>query len=121
MACVNVVAADTDGEAERLATSVKQLFMSIVTGKRQPLPPPVKNMDTVWNVFEEEAVMQMLAYSFIGGPEKLRAELNSFIEQTGVDEIMATSHIFDHQSRMYSYKVFADVMRKEYAPIQVEL
>jgi luciferase family oxidoreductase group 1 len=112
MSCVNVVAADTDAEAERLATSVKQFFMGVVTGKRQLLPPPVKSMDNIWNVFEEEAVMQMLAYSFIGGPEKIKAEMSSFIEQTGVDEVMATSHIFEHSSRLYSYKLFAEVFKK---------
>ena len=117
-----MVAADTDGEAEYLATSIKQFFMGVVTGKRQLLPKPVKSMDSIWNVFEEEAVMQMLAYSFIGGPEKIRAELTSFVEETGVDEIMATTHVFDHQSRMYSYKVFADVIRNtNYAPINIEL
>jgi luciferase family oxidoreductase group 1 len=112
MSCVNVVAADTDAEAERLATSVKQFFMGVVTGKRQLLPPPVTSMDSIWNVFEEEAVMQMLAYSFIGGPEKIKAEMSSFIEQTGVDEVMATSHIFEHSSRLYSYKLFAEVFKK---------
>lgn len=118
MACINVVAADTDAEAEYLSTSVKQFFMGVVTGKRQLLPPPVKSMDSIWNVFEEEAVMQMLAYSFIGGPEKIKAELTSFIEETGVNEVMATTHVFDHQSRMYSYKVFADVIRTSaFAPL----
>ncbi|WP_373011188.1 LLM class flavin-dependent oxidoreductase [Mucilaginibacter sp.] len=112
LSCVNVVAADTDAEADRLATSVKQFFMGVVTGKRQLLPPPVNNMDSVWNVFEEEAVMQMLAYSFIGGPEKIKTELNAFIEQTGVDEVMATSHIFEHSSRLYSYKIFAEAFKK---------
>lgn len=112
MSCVNVVASDTDAEAERLATSVKQFFMGVVTGKRQLLPPPVKSMDNIWNVFEEEAVMQMLAYSFIGGPEKIKSEMSSFIEQTGVDEVMATSHIFEHSSRLYSYKLFAEVFKK---------
>lgn len=118
MACVNVVAADTDGEAEYLSTSLKQFFMGVVTGKRQLLPPPVKSMDNIWNVFEEEAVMQMLSYSFVGGPDKIKAQLTSFVEQTGVNEVMATTHIFDHQSRMYSYKVFADVIRTSaYAPL----
>ena len=111
MACVNVVAADTDTEADRLATSVKQFFMGVITGKRQLLPPPVASMDSIWNVFEEEAVMQMLAYSFIGGPEKLKTRLNDFIAQTGVDELMATSHIFEHPSRLYSYKIFAEAVK----------
>ncbi len=118
MACVNVVAADTDAEAERLATSMKQMFLGVVTGRRRLLPPPVKDMSGIWTPYEEEAVMQMLAYSFVGGAETIKNKLNSFIEETGVDEIMATSPIFDQQSRMYSVKLLADVIRKSaYAPL----
>jgi luciferase family oxidoreductase group 1 len=110
ISCVNVVAADTDAEAERLATSVKQFFMGVVTGRRQPLPPPVDNMEDVWNMHEEAAVMQMLAYSFIGGAAKIKKEMESFLAKTGVDEVMATSHIYDHQARIRSYEIFAEVM-----------
>src|ERR1700712_4684386 len=53
MACVNVVAADTDEEAQYLSTSVKQMFMGIITGKRRLLQPPVKRMEEVWSAFEE--------------------------------------------------------------------
>lgn len=112
MSCVNVVAADTDLEAERLATSLKRLFMGIVTGKRQLLQPPIDNMDDVWGAMEEEAVNQMLAVAFIGGPDKISSQLKSFLEQTGVDEIMVTSHIYDHQARLHSYQLFADIIAK---------
>lgn len=111
MSCVNVVAADTDAEAERLATSLKQLFMGIVTGKRRLLQPPIDNMDDVWNDMEEEAVNQMLAVAFIGGPEKLTAQMELFRAQTQIDEIMVTSHIYDHQARLHSYKLFAEIVK----------
>lgn len=109
LACVNVIAADTDSEAERLSTSIKQLFMGIVTGRRSLLQPPVDNMEDIWNIYEEQAVNQMLTYSFVGGPERLRSEVLSFVEKTGVNEIMATSHIFDHQARLHSYEIFSEV------------
>jgi luciferase family oxidoreductase group 1 len=115
IACVNVVAADTDEQADYLATSVKQFFMGVITGKRQLLPPPVADMSAVWNIYDEEAVMQMLAYSFIGGPEKLKALLTDFIEDTGVNEVMATSHIFDHQAKLRSYRLFAEVLTETFA------
>lgn len=111
MACVNVTAADTDEEADYLSTSVKQFFMGVVTGKRQLLPPPVESMDRIWNVFEEEAVMQMLTYSFIGGPEKIKAKLTDFVDRTGIDEIMVTSHIYDHQAKLKSYRIFAELLK----------
>lgn len=111
MSCVNVVAADTDVEAERLSTSLKRLFMGIVTGKRELLQPPVDNMDEVWDDMEEAAVNQMLAVAFIGGPAKLKADLQSFLAQTQVDEVMVTSHIYDHEARLHSYQLFADVIK----------
>ena len=113
IACVNVVAADTNDEAEYLATSVKQFFMGVVTGKRKLLPPPVKNMDDVWDIYEEQAVNQMLAYAFIGGPKRLKNDLQSFIVKSGIDEIMVTSHIFDEKARLHSYELFAAVINSD--------
>lgn len=111
MACVNVVAAETDAAAEHLSTSVKQFFMGVITGKRSLLQPPVNNMDDLWNIYEKEAVNQMLTYSFIGGPEKLKAEMQAFVAKTQVDEVMATSHIYNHQDKLNSYKIFAEVLK----------
>jgi len=111
LACVNVIAADTDQEAERLSTSVKRMFMGIVTGRRSLLQPPVDSMDDIWNIYEEQAVNQMLTYLFIGGPDKLAHDLSAFAEKTGVNEIMATSHIYDHQARLKSYQLFSEVFK----------
>jgi luciferase family oxidoreductase group 1 len=111
MACVNVVVADTDKEAERLSTSLKQLFIGIVTGQRKLLQEPIATMEGVWNDEQETAVDQMLAVSFIGGPAKIKADLQSFLAQTQVDEVMATSHIYDHNARLHSYQLFADIIK----------
>ena len=111
LSCVNVVAAETDAEARRQATSLQQFFIGVVSGKRQLLQPPVDSMDGIWTVYEEEAANQMLRYAFIGGPEKIRKEMQAFIDQTQVDEVMATSHIFDHRARMLSYELFSRIFR----------
>ncbi|AMR32942.1 hypothetical protein A0256_16710 [Mucilaginibacter sp. PAMC 26640] len=112
ISCLNVVAADTDDDANRLATSVQQFIMGIVTGKRELLPPPIDTMDGVWNYFQQEAVEQMLAYSIFGGPETVKNKISSFIESTQVDEVMVTSHIFDHQARLRSYEIFSKAMKE---------
>jgi luciferase family oxidoreductase group 1 len=113
MACVNVIAADTDEEAEYLATSVKQMFMGVITGRRKLLQPPVESMAGIWSVFEEAAVMEMLAYSFIGSKEKIWAKLSDFVQENGVDEIMATSHIYNHQAKLKSFRLFAEALKLE--------
>lgn len=110
LSCVNVVAADTDTEAERLSTSLKMLFMGIVTNKRRLLQPPVDSMEGIWTDIEEAAVEQMLDFTFIAGPEKLAAQFQSFLNHTKVDEVMITSHIYDHQARLRSYEIVAEVL-----------
>jgi luciferase family oxidoreductase group 1 len=110
LACVNVIAADTDAEANKLATSLYQLFRGIVTGKRRLLQPPVESMDGIWTDYEEEQASQMLACTFTGSKETITNDLQQFLDQTQVDEIMATAHIFDHQARLRSYELLAEAM-----------
>jgi len=113
IACVNVIAAATDEEAERLATSQKQLFLGIIRGIRKPMPAPVDNMDMVWNEAEKAAIQNMIHYSFIGSPETIQKQLSSFIEETEVDEVMVVSHIFDHKARLRSYEILGELAKSE--------
>jgi luciferase family oxidoreductase group 1 len=110
MACVNVVAADNDAEAQHLATSLQQLFKGIITGRRQPLLPPVESMDGIWSDAERQAAMQMLAYSFFGSRATIQAQLKNFISRTGINELMATSHIYDQEARLKSYRLLAEAL-----------
>lgn len=111
ISCVNAVAADTDTIANRLATSLQLLFLGVISGKRKLLQPPVDDINTVLN--EEAAAMlqQMLVYSFIGGPAKIKDGLQLFLDKTTVNEVMVTSHIYDQDARLHSYKIFADVIQ----------
>lgn len=112
MPCVNVVAADTDEEANKLATSLYQMFIGIITGKRTRLQPPVDNMRNLWSEYEEEAAKQMLQLSFIGSPETIKTKMKDFVEKTKLNEIMVISNIFDQKAKLNSYKLFADVMKE---------
>lgn len=107
MACINVIAADTDEEAQRLATSFYMLAMGIVTGRRKPLQPPVNNIDNVWTDVEKAAVMQMMQYTFIGSATTVQQGLQSFINETRVDEVMVASYIYDNAARIKSYELIA--------------
>ncbi len=111
MACVNMIAADTDQETNKLATSLYQMFLGIVSGARKLLQPPVDNMDELWSEYEKAMAGQMLALTFIGTPEKIKKEMQNFINQTQVDEIMVISNIYEQQAKLYSYELFAEVMK----------
>lgn len=110
IACVNVVAADTDAEAHWLSTSLKQFMLGVIKGKPAPLPAPVENMSTLWEPAQQYAVEQMLAYSFIGSKSTLQQELQEFISQTQVNELMVVSNIYHHEARVHSYRLLAEVL-----------
>ncbi len=111
IACVNVIAADTDEHAAYLSTSLQQFMQSVVTGVPAPLPPPVESMRPLWVPGGQQAVQQMLAYSFVGSPATLQQDLQEFIAETQVDELMAVSNIFDQEARIHSYQLLADSLR----------
>ncbi|PWJ55006.1 luciferase family oxidoreductase group 1 [Dyadobacter jejuensis] len=112
LACVNVIAADNDAEAYRLSTSLLQLFLGMVTGKRRLLQPPVEDMDQLWDIQQEYAVNQMLTYSFVGGPQKLKKKFQEFLSTYQVDEVMATGPIYDTEARLASYAHFSRVIQE---------
>ena len=109
MACVNVIAADTDEEAQYLATSAYQLVLGLIRNRRKPLAPPTHDMDLLWDANEQAAVYQMFYYSFIGNQETIQTELQSFVDKTGVDEIMVTTHMFDANAKIRSLELTASL------------
>ena len=113
MPCVNVIIADTDEQAQYLSTSLKQMFMGVVTGERKPMGPPVDDMSTVWNIREKMAVEQMLKYTFVGSKQTVKEELSDFVEKTNADEIMTATYIYDHDQRLKSHRLFSEIMNEK--------
>jgi luciferase family oxidoreductase group 1 len=109
MACVNVVAADTDEEANYLASSLYAFFLNVVRGTSFPLNAPVDDFDAIWNENEKFAVQQMLKYNFTGSTATVEKQIKSFIEQTVVDELMVISNIYDHNARVRSYEILSQL------------
>jgi luciferase family oxidoreductase group 1 len=109
MAGVNVVAADTDAEAQGLFTSVQQQVTSIVRGTRGRLPPPIADIESYWTPAEKAQVSARLACSFVGSARTVQEGLRGFVAATGVDELIVVSSIYDHAARLNSYRILAEV------------
>lgn len=107
MAGVNVFAADTQSEAEKLFTSVQQSFVNLRRGNPGQLPPPLETDERPWAEFEQQNIDHALAFSFIGTQEKVQGEIEHFLAQTGVDELMITGMIYDHDARLHSFELAA--------------
>ncbi|AXB56821.1 LLM class flavin-dependent oxidoreductase [Flavobacterium fluviale] len=105
MACVNIIAADTNEEAELLSTSLYQMFLNLIRNDRKGLQPPVPSLDDIMNEAERFHVNQMTAGTFTGNKEQLVADLKKFIDYARIDELMVTSPIFDHQAKLKSIQI----------------
>ena len=107
----NVFGADTDDEAEYLATSQQQAFVAIRTGRGIQLPPPVRGYRESLGAQGNAMLEQVLSASAIGGPAKVREQLAAFVARTGADELILTSAMFDHAARRRSLTIAAEAMR----------
>ncbi|KQQ53668.1 hypothetical protein ASF84_17820 [Pseudomonas sp. Leaf127] len=108
---VPLVAADTDEQAEYLATSVQQRILALMRGHSLVQRPPVKSMDDLWLPHEREAVASFLGLAVIGGPEKVKARLEVLLEQTGADELIFTCDLYEHADRLRSFEILAEVAK----------
>lgn len=109
---VQVVAADDEKEAQRLATSMYQKFLLLSQGNPAPIQPPVENMDKLWNANERKSVEEQLFTSIIGDPIGVKQQLQEIIVKTGANEIMAHTEIFDHRARLRSYEILSQSIKK---------
>ncbi|MBT5433742.1 MAG: LLM class flavin-dependent oxidoreductase [Rhodospirillaceae bacterium] len=107
---MNVVAADTDAEAEFLRTSVLQSFVNLRRGRPGKLPPPVEDYESRLMPAEKMMLDESLSVSAAGTPETIEREIDAIIEKTGTDEIMVTCHIHDHAKRLRSFELVSGLM-----------
>jgi len=110
MAGVNVIAADTDGEAALLATSLEQAVVNLRTGRPGRLPPPRAGL--LWGSAERAILNQVLSCSAIGSPASVAKWLAEFVARTRADEIIVAAQIFDHAARLRSYELLSQALQR---------
>lgn len=110
--CINVIAANTAETAEQNATSLLRMFLNILTGKSEPLQAPTEMTAEYRELWQHPTVQQMLKYTFVGDKEKVKRETETFLAQTGVDELMVVSNMYSAQDRTRSYEIFAEIMQE---------
>lgn len=129
---VNAIVADSDAEAQSLATTQTQFFINVVTNAQQNLQPPMANDAEVWQNFnrtenelhfgpvdlneipiyhqEKAVVKQMTACTLVGSPATVKAQLTQLTKQVEIDEIMAVTYIYDEQKQAKSYRLLKEIV-----------
>lgn len=111
MVAANVFAADSDDEAWRLSTSLQQMFEQIRYGNPGKLPPPLDMPVVPLEARAQVLAHTPLAVSYIGTAETVRRGLLALVEKTEADELILTSHVYDHQARLRSFELTAQAFQ----------
>jgi luciferase family oxidoreductase group 1 len=108
---LNVVAADSDNEAQRLFTSYQQVVLGLRRGQLGPVPPPVDpdRFQAGLTPIERAELQHTRSSAVVGSPETVRAGVADFISRTSPDELVVTGQIFDHSARVYSFEILHEV------------
>ncbi len=109
MVGVNVIAAASDLEARRLATTQQMAFTDMFRGARGLSRRPIADIEQYWSPSEKVQVQQMLARSIIGSRKTVNAGMEALVEETGADELIIVSDIFDHAARLRSFELIAGI------------
>ncbi|MEO7332020.1 MAG: LLM class flavin-dependent oxidoreductase, partial [Minicystis sp.] len=108
---INVFAADSEEEAQRLFTSLQQAFVNLRRGRPGKLPPPIEGYDRALGLEDRALLEHALRCSIVGTRETVHAGLRAFAARHGADELMVTGMIFDHAARLRSFEIGAEALR----------
>jgi luciferase family oxidoreductase group 1 len=113
MVGVNIIAAESDAQARRIATTQQMSFTNIFRGARGLSRPPIDDIETYWSPMEKAQAMQMLARSIVGAPDTVRAGMEALVGETKADELMIVSDVYDHATRLRSFALIAEAWKAD--------
>ena len=111
MVGVNIIAAGSDDEARRLATTQQMSFTNIFRGARGLSQPPIDDIESYWSPAEKAQATNMLARSIVGSLETVHSGIDALIAETRADELMIVSDVYDHATRLCSFEIIANAAR----------
>jgi luciferase family oxidoreductase group 1 len=105
---VAVVTAETDAEAERLATSMDLNRLWRDRGQYRPLPSIEEAQAYTYTDSDRAVIARNRARMFVGSPATVMQKLEPMIAATQADELMVVTAVYDHEARKKSYSLLAD-------------
>jgi luciferase family oxidoreductase group 1 len=107
-----IYAADTDAEARRIFSSAQLQTLNLLRNRPDKLPPPIDNIEARWSPDERIAIQHRTRYTVVGAPERIETRLGEILGETSADEIILTAQIFDHQARLRSFEIAANILSR---------
>src|SRR5215813_6259056 len=105
---VAVIAAETDAEAERLASSMDLNRLRRDRGQYLPLPSPEEALAYPYTGAERASIARNRSRLFVGSPVTVLQKLQPMIASSQADELMVITAVYDHEARKKSYRLLAE-------------
>jgi len=105
---VAVVTAETDAEADRLASSMDLNRLRRDRGQYLPLPSVEEALAYPYTESERASIARNRARLFVGSPSTVMTKLQPMIAASKADELMVITAVYDHDARKKSYSLLAD-------------
>ena len=110
MVGVNIIAADTDAEAQFLASSSHQSLVALRTGTPGKLPPPVAGYADSLPEQARSMLGERSRSTAVGSAETVRSRLAAMLARTGADELIANCMVYDIDARLASIARTAEIV-----------
>ena len=101
--------ADTDEEAEYLATSAYQRVLALIRGQSLKLKAPIDSMEGLWSPPEKMSVDNFFAMAQVGSKETVKAGLEALLAKYDVDEFIFTCDIYDTEKRLHNFELLMQI------------
>lgn len=105
---LSVICAETNAEADRLATSLDLAWLRRARGEFAPLPSVEEAVAYPYTPWDREFMNANRAQHFIGSPGTVRAGIEALALETAADEVMLNTMIHSHAERRRSYELLAE-------------
>ena len=104
---VAVICAETDAEAQYLASSSDVVWVRRHRGEMEPFPSPEDASRYQFRPEDRPLIEANRQRQFIGSPATVGRILRQTAEETGASEVMVTTMVYGRQERLRSYELLA--------------
>jgi alkanesulfonate monooxygenase SsuD/methylene tetrahydromethanopterin reductase-like flavin-dependent oxidoreductase (luciferase family) len=104
------VCADTDEEAQRLASSSRMTFTLLRRGRLIPVPPPEKALEFLAREGKSPNGNPPGRRGIVGSPATVRTGIDQLTAEYRAEELIVVTITHDHRARRRSYELLAEMM-----------
>jgi len=116
MVCVFALCAETETEAQRLATSIDHRRLLMAIGREAPIATVEEARAYPYTERDRAIIERERARAIIGTPDNVKARLLEIVDAYAADELMVVTITGDYASRLRSYELLATEFRLDPAP-----